>query len=116
MAMETAEKVVVILCLFGGFLWLRGRARSLSLERQQGRVLVGIFIVLPALLIAETKGFERLHIGPWTDILLKALIILGTIAAVGFGFLRPAPEEGPRDPDARGPEGRDGRDHPADRN
>ncbi len=91
--METAEKVVVILCLFGGFLWLRGRARSYSLERQQGRVLVGIFIVLPALLIAETKAFERLHFGPWTDMLLKALILVTTIAAVGYGFLRPAPGE-----------------------
>lgn len=90
--MSTAEKVVIILCVFGGFLWLRARARSVNPERSKGMVLIGIFLVLPALLVAEKQLFERLPYGPWTNLLLKALILLGTFAAVGYGFLRQAEE------------------------
>lgn len=87
--MSTAEKVVIILCVFGGFLWLRARARSVNPERQKGMVLVGIFMVLPALLVGESHLFERLPYGPWTNLLLKASLLASTFAAVGFGFLRP---------------------------
>src|SRR5687768_10577815 len=104
--METAEKVVLIVSIFGGFLWLRARARSINPERQAGRVMVGIFLVLPALLVAESKAFERIHFGPLTDLLLKTLVVCATIAAVGFGFLRMpagAGDGGERDGDSPPP-------------
>jgi hypothetical protein len=91
--METAEKVVFIVIIFGGFLWLRARARTMQAERQVGRVLIGLFLVLPAFLIAERHLFDRLVLGPWAGLILESLALAGTIAAVGFGFLRPPREE-----------------------
>jgi hypothetical protein len=91
--METAEKVVFIVIIFGGFLWLRARARAMQAERQVGRVLIGLFLVLPALLIAERHLFDRLALDSWTGFLVESLALAGTIAAVGFGFLRPPREE-----------------------
>ena len=106
MAMSTVDKVVMILCIFGGFLWLRARARAVHAERRQGMALVGLFMVLPALLIAESRVFERLSYGPATNALLKAAILVATFAAVGYGFLRPvqagSAEGGPPDPGAAG--------------
>lgn len=99
--MEITEKVILIVSIFGGFLWLRARARFVNSERQAGRVLVGIFLVLPALLVMESKAFERFHFGQLTDMLVKTLVICTTIAAVGFGFLRkPAPEAAKAEADA----------------
>lgn len=91
--METAEKVVFIVLIFGGFLWLRARARAMQAERQVGRALLGLFLVLPALLVAERHFFDTLPLGPWAGLLLECLALAGTIAAVGFGFLRPPREE-----------------------
>lgn len=91
--MSTADKVVVILCVFGGFLWLRARARKAHPERHQVLVLVGIFMVLPALLVGESRLFQHLPYGPATNLLLKASILLCTFAVIGFCFLRPAPSE-----------------------
>lgn len=88
MGMSTADKVVMILCIFGGFLWLRMRARAMQAEKRQGLVLLGIFLVLPALLIAESRLFEKLPYGPATNMLIKAAVLVCTFAAVGFGFLR----------------------------
>lgn len=100
--MSTADKVVMILCIFGGFLWLRARARSVRAEKRQGPVVLGIFLVLPILLILESRLFAQLPYGPAANILIKGSVLLATFAAVGFGFLRPAPdEEGPREPDLR---------------
>lgn len=89
----------MIMFIFGGFLWLRLRARAVHAERRQAMSVAGIFLVLPMLLIAESRLFERLPYGPATNTLLKALILASTFAAIGFGFLRPArpepPEAGP---------------------
>jgi hypothetical protein len=111
MGMSTADKVVMIVCIFGGFLWLRTRARTVHAERRQGPVMLGIFLVLPALLILESRLFAKLSYGPATNVLIKAAVLVSTFAAVGFGFLRPAPA-GARDSDRPGddasePEGRD---------
>jgi hypothetical protein len=112
MAMSTADKVVMILCIFGGFLWLRARARAVHAERRQGPVVVGIFLVLPVLLILESRLFAKLPYGPATNVLVKAAVLLSTFAAVGFGFLRPAPGgppgaapsgDDPAEPDRRDP-------------
>ncbi len=79
------------MCIFGGFLWLRARARSVRAERRQGPVVAGIFLVLPVLLILESRLFAKLPYGPATNILIKAAFLVSTFAAIGFGFLRPSP-------------------------
>lgn len=104
--MSTADKVIVILCVFGGFLWLRARARKAHPERHQVLVLVGVFLVLPALIVGESKLFQHLPYGPATNLLLKASILLCTFAVIGFGFLRPAPpEESAETPPEKGDSG-----------
>ena len=90
-----ADKIVVIVCVFGGFLWLRSRARSLNLEHRMTKVVVGVFLLLPALLLAENHLFQRLPFEPLVNTLLKAPILIATFAAIGYGFLRPAPQEKP---------------------
>lgn len=87
--MDTPERVVLIVCLIGGFLWLRGRARGINLENRQVTVVVGVFLVLPALLFAEKALFDKLPWGPWVKAPLMAASLVATFAAVGFGFLRP---------------------------
>lgn len=110
MAMSTADKVVMILCIFGGFLWLRIRARAVHAERSQGPVVLGIFLVLPVLLILESRLFAKLPYGPATNALIKAAVLLSTFAAVGFGFLRPSPGGSPGSAPGEEPPGADRRD------
>ena len=86
-------------CLFAGFLWLRGRARSLDLTHQRGKTVFGVFGVLTALLIGEKYVFDTWQFGPYTSLLLRLGLAIATFAAVGFLFLKPgppgqAPEEG----------------------
>ena len=82
------EKIVLLICLFGGFFWLRKRSRSVNLESQMTKALLGVFVLLPASLIGEKYVFEMFHFGTYTDILIKAAAILATFLAIGFGFLR----------------------------
>ena len=86
--MAIAEKILMLVCLFGGFWWIRERARILNLENRMGRTMLGVFVVLPALLIGEKYIFDHWHFGAYTDLLLKAGAALATFAAVGFLFLR----------------------------
>lgn len=82
------EKIVLLICLFGGFFWLRKRSRSVDLESQMTKALLGVFVLLPASLIGEKYVFEMFHFGTYTDILIKAVAILATFLLIGFGFLR----------------------------
>lgn len=100
--MDTPERVVLIVCLIGGFLWLRGRARSMNLETRQVTVVVGVFLVLPALLMAEKSLFEKLTWGPWVNAPVMAASLVATFAAVGFGFLRPSRPDGETGEEAGG--------------
>lgn len=86
--MPANEKIVMGLILFGGFLWLRMRARSMDLAARKGSVVFGIFGVLTALLIAGRALFDHWRSGP---LVLKAALLAGCFAAVGFLFLRPSP-------------------------
>ena len=86
--MAIAEKIVMLVCLFGGFWWIRERARILNLENRMGRTMIGVFVVLPALLVGEKYIFDNWHFGAYTDLLFKAGGALATFAAVGFLFLR----------------------------
>lgn len=78
-------------CLFAGFLWLRGRARSLDLTNQRGKTVIGVFGVLTGLLIGEKYVFDTWYFGPYTGLLLKLGLAIATFAAVGFLFLKPGP-------------------------
>jgi hypothetical protein len=102
--MVLLDKIVMVICLFAGFFWLRERARGLNLESQRGRAIFGVFGVLTGLLIGEKYVFERWHFGPYTDLLLKAGFALATFAAVGFFFLKPAPPEAEGAEEAAPPE------------
>jgi hypothetical protein len=92
--MALTEKILMALILFGGFFWLRSRARGMNLESQRGRVVFGVFIVLTAALIGEKNFFEHWHFGTYTDLLLKAAMAFASFAVVGFFFMKPAPPEG----------------------
>lgn len=86
--MPNLEKIVLVICLLGGFLWIRNRSRSIDLENQMMRSILGVFIFLPGALIGEKYLFELFHFGLYTDILIKVVAILVTFLIVGFGFLR----------------------------
>jgi hypothetical protein len=97
--MVLADKIVMILCLFTGFLWLRKRARASNPEKAMGKTILGVFVILPAILIGMNHLFERWHFGPYTDLLIKVVLLIVTFAAIGFVFLKPAPaDRGPEDP------------------
>lgn len=89
--MGMAEKVVMALILFGGYYWLRHRARGMNLESQRGKVIFGVFGVLTAMLIGEKALFEHWHFGPYTDLLLKVALAAVSFAVVGLFFLKPGP-------------------------
>lgn len=91
--MTLPEKIVMALILFGGYFWLRERARGMNLESQRGKVVIGVFGVLTALLFGEKALFEHWHFGTYTDLLLKGGSAAVTFIAVGLLFLKPAPPE-----------------------
>jgi hypothetical protein len=86
--MAMTEKFITLVCLLAGFLWLRRRSRSVDLENQMLRALLGVFVVLPAALVGEKYLFEQFHFGTYTDILVRVLAILVTFPAIGYGFLK----------------------------
>lgn len=86
--MLSPEKIVLGLCLLVGFLWLRARSRSVNLESQMLRALLGTFVFLPGALIGEKYLFEMFRLGGYMDILLKAAVVIATFLVVGFGFLK----------------------------
>ncbi len=103
--MALAEKIITLICLFAGFFWLRQRARSVDLEHQMGKSLVGVFVLLPAILIGEKYLFEHFHFGAYTDLLLRVLLVSATFPTIGFAFIKPgdskampAPETGESPP------------------
>jgi len=91
--MALTEKIVMALILFGGFFWLRARARGMNLETQRGKVVFGVFVVLTALLVGEKNLFEHWNFGIYTDLLLKAVLAFASFAVVGIFFLKPGPPE-----------------------
>jgi hypothetical protein len=91
--MVLTEKIVMALILFGGFFWLRARARRMNLENRPGRVIFGVFGVLTALLIGEKAFFDHWHFGAYTDLLLKVALAGGSFALVGLYFLKPGGPE-----------------------
>lgn len=85
--MDTAERVILIVCLFGGFLWLRSRARSMDLSGRKEWVMGGLLLLI-GLLLAEKWLFEKLPQGTVLTLAIKAAALAATFAAIGYGFLR----------------------------
>ncbi|MEO6097388.1 MAG: hypothetical protein ABIW76_17725 [Fibrobacteria bacterium] len=88
----------MVLCLFSGFVWLRQRARQADLESQISRSLIGVFVLLPAILVGEQYLLERIHFGAYTDLLLKVLVAGAAFPIIGYGFIRIGEADGVRDP------------------
>lgn len=55
------------------------------------QVVVGVFLLLPALLVAENHLFQKLPFGTAANVSIKAAVLIATFAAIGYGFLRPGP-------------------------
>jgi len=87
--MPLPEKIAIAVCLFTGFLWVRHRSRTAGHEGRAGRTIIGVFGLLPALIIGELYLFDQYRIGPWIDPVIKVAMLAATFAAVGFGFIRP---------------------------
>jgi hypothetical protein len=85
------EKVLMVVCLLAGFIWIRTRARKIKVEHQKNRVILGVFVLLPALILGEKYLVEYFRFNAWTDALLKSFLILATFAAIGYGFLKSSP-------------------------
>jgi hypothetical protein len=98
--MAIVDKIVTLICLFGGFYWLRARARSINLENRIGPVVLGIFVLLPAVLFGEKYLFDNYHFGAYTDLLVKAALLVATFPIIGLIFLKPGSEAA--DPEAAG--------------
>jgi hypothetical protein len=101
--MAVAEKIIMLICLFSGFFWLRQRARHADLESQISRSLIGVFVLLPAILIGEQYLFERVHFGAYTDLLLKVLVAGAAFPVIGYGFIRIGEAEESSDADGSRP-------------
>ncbi|MDB5049233.1 MAG: hypothetical protein JWO30_2304 [Fibrobacteres bacterium] len=97
--MAIVDKIVTLICLFAGFFWLRERARSIRLENQIGKSVIGVFVLLPAILLGEKYLFDNFHFGTFTDLFLKAVLLLATFPIVGFTFLKPGSPDPAGSPD-----------------
>ena len=95
--MVLADKIVMIICLFVGFLWLRKRARASYPEKSMGKTILGVFVLLPATLIGMNLLFERWQFSPYTDLLIKVIVLVATFTGIGYLFLKPAPAGQPQD-------------------
>jgi hypothetical protein len=89
--MLIADKIVTLLCLLAGFLWLRERARFIKLENQMGKAMLGVFVLLPAVLFGEKYLFDTYHFGAYTDLALKAVLLLLPFPLIGFLLLKRQP-------------------------
>jgi hypothetical protein len=97
LSMLLAEKIVLIVCLLGGFLWLRKRTRNLDLSGSKARTVLGIFVLLPLLLILEKQWLEQLNFHPWVNIAIKAAVLIANFPLIGLVFVRPGGKDGPEE-------------------
>ena len=83
------EKIIILICLFAGFYWIRARSRQVDLESRILKSILGVFVVLPASLLGERFFFEKFHFGTWQDLVIKVAVLIVTFLIIGFGFLKP---------------------------
>lgn len=87
--MVITEKIILLVCLFAGFFWIRNRSRQIDLESRMLKSILGVFIILPGALLCEKLLFEKIHFGAWQDIAIKVVVIAITFLVVGLVFLKP---------------------------
>lgn len=83
------EKVIVAVALFAGFTYVRRRARRANPEAQVQPILLGIFVVIPALLLLEAEFLPRLRLEQIQALVLKLALLGLTFFAVGRFVIKP---------------------------
>jgi hypothetical protein len=91
------EKLIIAVVLFAGFTYVRKRARRANPEAQVQPILLGIFVVIPALLLLEAKVLPYLRLDATLALVLKLALLGLTFYAVGRWIIKPkaAPEIDP---------------------
>lgn len=64
--------------------------------------LLGVFVLLPAILIGEDYLFSQVHFGAYTDLLLKVLAAGAAFPFIGYAFIRTDPEQALTESDGSG--------------
>jgi hypothetical protein len=83
------EKLIIAVVLFAGFTYVRKRARRANPEAQVQPILLGIFVVIPALLLLEAKVLPQLRLEPTSALALKLALLGITFFAVGRWIIKP---------------------------
>lgn len=83
------ERLVVVVVLILGFLWLRRRARALD-DAARGRALRGTILFLAPVLIGAKWGFERLPFTAPVNLAVEAVGVAVALAVAGFVFMTPS--------------------------
>lgn len=83
------ERLVVVVLMIAGFLWLRRRGRRMS-DEARGKALLGTALFLVPTLLAGRWLFDRLPYGRYENLAIELAGIAAMIAAAGFVFLKPA--------------------------
>ena len=96
--MQTYEKIIVGICLFAGFLWIRQRSRQIDLTTQIPKALIGVFVILPILLLGQKLLFEKIVFALYAGLALKCAVIVLSFAFIGLVFLKPEKKQEPSAP------------------
>jgi len=87
------ERILVVVLMIAGFLWLRRRGRRLD-DASRGRAMIGSVLFLVPVLIGGRWLFDRLPFGRVENLALELLGIAIVIAFAGFVFMSPAKSSG----------------------
>jgi hypothetical protein len=85
------ERLVVVVLMIAGFLWLRRRGRRMS-DDARGKALLGAALFLVPMLLAGRWLFDRLPYGRYENLVIECVGIAVMIAVAGFAFLKPGRE------------------------
>jgi hypothetical protein len=85
------ERILVVVLLIAGFLWLRRRGRGLS-DAARGKAMIGAFLFLVPALLGGKWLFDRLPYGRYENLAIELAGIAAMIAIAGFVFFKPGTE------------------------
>jgi hypothetical protein len=83
------ERILVVVLMIAGFLWLRRRGRRLD-EASRGRALIGSVLFLVPVLIGGRWLLDRLPYGRIENLVIELIGIAAVIAFAGYVFMTPA--------------------------
>jgi hypothetical protein len=83
------ERILVVLLMIAGFLWLRGRGRKLG-DEARGKALLGAALFLAPVLLGGRWLFDRLPYGRYENLAIELAGIAAMIAVAGYVFMTPA--------------------------